>query len=118
MKTLLLTLVLAGAAFAQTAITTYSFTKADCSPLSPLMLFRPPGFVCTPSTTVMVSGSAPSYEVVVEFQRANGMWATERTFLKANEHGQAAWVIYEDGVRVRKVIATPQAAGLPVTEVF
>lgn len=118
MKILFLSLFLAGAAFAQTTIATFTLTKADCSPTSMTMLFRPQGFVCVPSTTVLVTGGAEAYQVEVEFMHANGQWATERTFIKVDEFGQAKWISYEEGIKVRKVTAVPQSAGVPVTTIF
>ena len=119
MKTLLLGIVLAASALADgVVITSYRFTESDCSPRSMLMMFRPyPGFTCVPSSTVVIAGDAAAYEVTVEFTRANGIFATEKTFVKA-ENGVAKWVIYEDGVKILKATAVPQTAGTSVTVVF
>jgi len=118
MKPLILALFMAGAAIAQTNITTFSLTKDDCSPKSMLMLFRPPGFVCAVSTTVLITGDASAYEVEIEFKRASGIISTERTFLKANEYKEAKWVIYEDGVKVLRVSAIPHFPANPETRIF
>ncbi len=56
--------------------------------------------------------------MTVEFTRSNGMFAVEKTFITVNEFGEAKWVTYDTGVKILKVTAVPQAAGLPVTAVF
>lgn len=119
MKILLSFIFLASASFAQTAITTYTLTEQDCSPMSPLMLFRPPGFVCVPSTTILVTGGAEGYEVEVQYQRSGGVIATEKAFIRADQFQQATWVTYEKGVKILRVTAMPFHQGtLPTTVVF
>jgi hypothetical protein len=119
MKQLFLSTLLTCAAFAQSPqISTYTLTAQDCNPLSMLMLFRPQGFTCTPSTTVLITGSGELYEVEIEYRVKDGTPVTEHTFLRS-ESGEAKWRTLLEGVKVLKVTATPLTKNpVPLVSVF
>lgn len=95
----------------QPTITTYSFTAEQCSPLSMLMLFPPyPGFTCTPSTVIEIIDSPNStirgYRLIIELDK-KGKHYFESTYIESIS-GWATWTIYEQNIRVIRVVAVPQ----------
>jgi hypothetical protein len=119
MRYIIASLLTLTAAFAQSfpTINAYTLTEADCSPLSPLMLFRPPGFVCKPSANVVIAGmgaEVTSYDVRIMLQRQDG-WVEYISVILPVANGEAHWTQEGIGKKVTWVSVQPQSPTQPPT---